>query len=756
MTYGLLTPDVPLGPFEGACVTVWSAQGKQAKLHTKSSCSYLRSARVSEEEVRLDASTVGRLCPQCSAYSSWARPGTGLGIFLDAVTGLGLLYELDRYHEADEDTYSDEEVGQAASVLIRAASGSEESAPADAEDEAEDQAEDERWEELQEARRVREAVFAEWLGALTSLHRVFQVLDLFPWLRSWAGAGVRRKADRLEALRAQAGKLVAQDSLVLAAAVSAMEEPGVPADDPAFAPMGIPAEAASKLTSLWRRWRSKVEASWDHPREQEYLVHHLVSGMSSRRKGYDQMLERARVLLSAWEEAARSVTASQGDERVLVARVPDSALAERGSRESFFDQLSEWERGVLASYTISADWGRSAQLAVTVRVPGPVAACLLSQQSVLVYDAPAQEIAVSEAVAVPEALPGAGEGLQPGVFDDTPVNGRRLLTLEHLRALRGTMRDAEQLYVVLSIDAGVEVVALSVLEQRCAAGWQGVILAGASDLPDVLFETRLQAISEGAPEGASVWTPRVYSPHDEAFGRSLSMAEGERVIVQLCEGRHDIGHALRSLVLARSMADLRDLDAEEYDERDRPRRSFASAVWHGLLAMEQLDLEPFESGSDSDWSHGSGLPLGVLASVQAYTTDAAGRYQGRAHSPGCAHRRPQRGVGRHDEMVTIEELLGNKGFDPCSKCGGYAVRRLSDPQVAYYRAAHRLHGLVQLIPTTPRHRTADTGKLARTLDELGGLDAQTAEAWFTSRGQARQWRRNVDRLRSELQEPPTT
>lgn len=747
MTYGLLTPDVPLGPFEGVAVTVWSAQGKQAKLHTKSSCSYLRSARVTEREVRLDASTVGRLCPQCAVYGSWARPGTGLAIFMDAVTGLGLLYELDRYHEADEEALSDEEVGQAASVLLRTSSGSEESTPIDAEDEAED----ERGEELHEARDVRGTVFAEWLDALTSLNRVHQVVDLFPWLRSWAQAGVQRKADRLEALRAQAGQLVAPDSLVLAAAVSAMEEPDVPADDPAFAPLGTPAEATARLTSLWRRWRSTVGDSWDHPREQEYLVHHLTSGMSSRRKGYDQMLERARVLLTEWEETARSVTADQDDERVLVGRVPDGALAELGSRESFFDQLSEWERGVLASYTVAVDWG---QPAVTVRVPESVAACLLSQQSVLAYAAPAH--GALESVAVPEPLPGADEWLRPGVFDDTPVNGRRLLTAEHLRALRSTMPDAEQLYVVLGVDTGVEVVALSGLEQRCATGWQGVILAGASDLPDALFETRWQAESEGAPEGGSVWTSRVYDPHDEAFGRSLSAAEGERVLLRLREGRRGAAHALRSLALARSVADLRDLEAAGYDDRGYPRSSFASAVWHGLLAMEQLDLEPFESDADSDRPLGSGLPLGVLASVQAYTTDAAGRYQGRAHSPGCAHRRPQPGVGRHDELVTIEELLGNKGFDPCSKCGGYAVRRLSDPQVAYYRAAHRLHHLVQLIPTTPRHRTADTGKLARTLDELSGLDAQTVEAWFPSRGQARQWRRITDRLRSGLQEPPIT
>jgi hypothetical protein len=316
---------------------------------------------------------------------------------------------------------------------------------------------------------------------------------------------------------------------------------------------------------------------------------------------------------------------------------------------------------------------------------------------------------------------------------------------EHLRALRGAGADAEQLYAVLGVGTGVEVVALSVLEQRCAAGWQGVILAAASDLPDVLFETGLHA---GAGE-ESVWSPRVYDPEHEEFGRSLSAAEGERVLVRLCEMRQDVGQALKSLVLARSVTDLRDLEAVGYDERGYPRRAFVPAVWNGLLAMEQLDLEPFASDPDDVWPGGSGLPLGVLASVQAYTTDASGRYQGRAHSPGCAHRRPYGGVDRQDDMVTIDELLDNKRFDPCSKCGGYAVRRLSEAQVAYYRAAHRLYNLIQRSPA--RHGRGGTEQFRRTLDELSNLDVSTEEAWFPIREHARQWRRVTRRLQAELQ-----
>ncbi|MFI1740186.1 hypothetical protein [Streptomyces sioyaensis] len=167
MIYGLLTPDVPLGPFEGSPITVWSTQGKQAKLHASSSCSYLRSARATEREVHLDASVVARMCPQCGASSSWARPGTGLAVFLDTLTGLGLLYELDNFRDADEDASSDEEVRQAAALLHRQAP--EVPTDAAAQGEAEDDDEDTTWEELQEARRVREAVFREWRGALASI-----------------------------------------------------------------------------------------------------------------------------------------------------------------------------------------------------------------------------------------------------------------------------------------------------------------------------------------------------------------------------------------------------------------------------------------------------------------------------------------------------------------------------------------------------------------------------------------------------------
>ncbi|TQJ38000.1 hypothetical protein [Streptomyces sp. SLBN-115] len=281
---------------------------------------------------------------------------------------------------------------------------------------------------------------------------------------------------------------------------------------------------------------------------------------------------------------------------------------------------------MLASYTADAVW--EPQSVITVRVPDPVAVRLLTQHHALSYSEPETAKADQPAAQSPaDPRPAAGSGVGPGVFDDTPVHSRRLVTGEHLRTLRAAMRDAEQLYVVFAVGSGLEVVALSVLEERCAAGWQGSIIAGASDLPDALFTP----LPPSPDHEESVWPARIHDPHHEAFGGHLSTAEGERVLVRLLEGRRDTNHALRSLALARGVADLRQLQAVGYDDRDFPRRPFASAVWHGLLAMEQLALEPFEP--DTGWQHASGLPLGVLAGVQAYTSDAEGRYQGRAHSP---------------------------------------------------------------------------------------------------------------------------
>ncbi|MFI9616794.1 hypothetical protein ACIHCM_34810 [Streptomyces sp. NPDC052023] len=738
----MLASDVPLGPFEGTPITDWSGRGRQAKLHAAPSCSYLRSAQADERVVYLDAAVVGRMCPQCGTYNSWARLGTGLAVFLDTLTGPGLLHELDRFRDTDESSPDGEEIRHAAAVLYRPVS--DEPADSCGRDEAED--DDGSWQVLQEARQIRESVFREWRGALASLHRTHRHLELFPWLRPWAEPAIEAKAERLRGLQGQAALLVDREVLLMAAAAAQAEEPDVPAEDPAFTPLGGPDQVRKHLVSLWQRWSSAVADTWDAPQRHTFLAHRLVEGMGSRRKGRDQILERGRAVMAGWEREIRSAVGDEHGERTLVARLPHDA-AVRGVRRSLLDRLGEWELGVLALHTVSTVWEPNS--VITVRVPEPVAARLLAQRSGLSYSEPESAGTTPSATGLHAA---DKAGLGPGVFDDTPVHRRRVVSAGHVRALRAAMRDAEQLYAVFSRAAGLEVVSLSTLEQRCAEGWQGTIIAGASDLPDALFTPSPSSGQDETRDG-EVWPSRVHDPHHEDFGRHLSVAEGERVLQRLCARGRDTGHALRSLSLAQGLADLRQLDTAGYDDQGNPRRPFASAVWHGLLAMEQLDLEPFASDTGSGWQRGSGLPLGTLAGVQVYTSDAFGAYEGRAHSPGCTHRRPEDGLYHDDDLVPLERLIGNESFDPCSKCGGYAVRRLSEHQVAYYRAAHRLHDLAQTVSYAARRGDAERTELGAKLREFTDMDRQTLKAWFPSREESRQWRRTVDRLLAALRSP---
>ncbi|WP_405966031.1 hypothetical protein OG713_45875 (plasmid) [Streptomyces sp. NBC_00723] len=94
-----------------------------------------------------------------------------------------------------------------------------------------------------------------------------------------------------------------------------------------------------------------------------------------------------------------------------------------------------------------------------------------------------------------------------------------------------------------------------------------------------------------------------------------------------------------------------------------------------------------------------------------------------------------------------------ESFDPCSKCGGYAVRRLSKDQVAYYRTAHRLHDLAQKAPFAVRRGDPERAELEAKLREFTKVDRQTTQAWFPSWEETLQWRRTVDRLLSALRSP---
>lgn len=737
MAYGRLSPEVPLGPFAMSRITVWSTPGSKAKLHASEHCPRVRSGTLTASELPL-STVVERMCPRCAEFGPWARPGTGLGIFLEALTGLGLPYELGRYTGPDEDTRTDEDVRQTATLLNRPSRNM----PEEDLDEAAEEDEDD-WREIREAHDERALIFGQWREAAASLHRAFGLLAPFPWLKPWASPFLGQKASYSALLQQQARQLIRQDALVVAACVEAMDTPDLLPEDPALTALGPPAEVASGLASLWQRWSGGAAGSWEHPREQGYVAHYLTDGMRGRRKGRDAVLGHAKQLVSAWTAEAEAAASGHWEERILVARLPERSALRRSDRnESYGHELSEWELGVLVCWGTEVDWER---LTITLRVPEPVASRLLSPGSSLSCHTP--EEAAAEPVAVPEQL------VESGVFDDGPVGERRPVTAGHLRALRTIAREADQLYLVLSTANGPEVIPLSVLEQRVNAGGRYIVVAAAGDLPEgILPEWREQAAETDSPEGGSVWPPRIHDSKDPGFARHLGAAEGEQVVARLIRGsRWEAGAALRSLSLARGVTDLRVLEGT-YDERGHRRGVFPYDVWHGLLAMETLRLAPFRPASQDRSRGGSGLPLGNLARVQLYTTDAAGRYEGRAHSPGCQHQRGDRGLTWNYDLVTVEEMVRAEEFDPCSKCGGYATRRLTEAQVAYYRAAHRVHEIADRVRWAAgnRERAGDCTALVAEVKKWSHKDA--VDEWLETEEQATRWHQMMRELSRTAQQ----
>lgn len=625
-----LTPDVPLGPFEGTRVTVYAAGGKQAKLHAVRKCSYLRGREAGALQVPLDASVVGRLCTHCAADGPRVRQETGLGIFLEALGGLGLLYQLGSYTGADENEDWDQgEVEAAAALLL--------SAPQDPDnDEEEDDSAEEARATREEAERLRDGVLAEWRSAATSLHQARQTVLVFPWLEQWAQPQLLAKEQCLAALRSQAALFVDPAGLLTAAAVATMEDPRLPCDDKAFTVLGTAADITCGLRSLWGRWQREAADGWDHPEKHSWTVHYLVDGISSRRKGRDQALAAAEVLLATWADHAQQTAASAGavPEVLVSVTLPDAADEEPHARgRKWLDGLGTWELGVLVTFLQDADWGRGM---VTVRVPELIAGRLLDRRSPLACT-PHQGMPSSTAEADSDRSAAAADGpIGPGIFDDTPIADRRPVTAGHLQALRAASGHADQLYLVFSAEQGAEVVPLTALEERCRKGWQGIIVAGASDLPGHLIEP-WKASTLHESDGASDQAPSAAHTRDHrdpSFGEHLGVDDGLRAMERRSYSDRDREHSLRCLAMARGVKDLRTLDGG-YDRDGRRSPAFPYAVWHALLAMSTISLRPFRAPGEDRWNSGPGIPLAPLADIQIYTTNADPLVQGKGHSPDC-------------------------------------------------------------------------------------------------------------------------
>lgn len=738
MGNGSLTADVPLGPFLGTLVTVHAARGRQAKLHASRDCSHLRSREVTTVEVHLDAAVLDRLCPSCAAWGPRVRPGTGLGIFLDALCGVGLLYQLHSYSAVGEDEDWDQDEIEAAAALLRVE-------PQTALDE-EDQ-EDHGWEARQDAERLRDSVFSTWRSAAKSLHQAGATLGMFPWLTEWAEPKLALKKKNLTGLQAQAALFVDAQGLLAAAAAADLDEPRLPLDDQAFKVLGSAAEIRSGLGSLWRTWQRKASDGWDRPEARSYLAYQLVHSIHSRRKGRDEALAGAHLLLASWERHAQEAvtSADPAPKKLVTVTLPRTGDKETsGHGRDTWDGLDTWMLGVLVAYLVDADFDRGA---VTLRVPELIADRLLTHAAPL----PCTPQSDVSDVPAPDSAVRVSAQIQPGIFDDTPVADRQLVTADHLRVLRAASANADQLYIIFSAEHGAEALPLAALETRCAQGWQGVIIASASDLPSRLIKPWKDHLSEQLDDAANepVWSERIHDPHSPAFGQRLSVEDGHRVMARLSYPDREHEYNLRTLAIARSVHDLRMLDGG-YDHHGRPSHVVPHAVWNALLAMDPLDLEPFAAPSEDRWRSGSAIPLGNLADVQIYTTNADPLVQGKGHSPACGHAR-DRGVTKDYDLLSVAQILDRDDTDWCSQCGGYTVRRLTAGQLSYYRAAHRLHSVAEKLrpDQPPTQYNLDTAALLSQLDELAQWPVQNktslhiADTW--------RWGKIVDRLHAKAQ-----
>ncbi|MFJ9339900.1 hypothetical protein ACIRP0_11490 [Streptomyces sp. NPDC101733] len=687
----MLTADVPLGPFEGTKITVYSAKGKNAKLHVRRECGQLRTANVSSAEVPLNADVVGRFCSGCAGWGPRVRPTSGLGILLEALSGVGLPHQLQAYAEPNEDAYWTQNEVRAAAELLRT------------QPDTEDDEDDERWETRREADQLREEVLSLWRHAAGSLDRAQAIIAHFPWLMDWARPKLSAKQDYLETLRAQAALFVEPADLVFAAAAAALDTPPLPADDPAFAVLGNRMRISTGLSTLWRKWQCAAEDGWDAPTSRAFSRYALVEGIRSNKKGRAEALEGAARLIKSWEEGARTAAATTDATPMVwvTACWPEEAeKPTRGDARDVFQVLDRWTLGVVATWTVTADWG---QRTITLKVPALVADRLLASSSGLTCKRGAE-------AALFEADPQAGS-VVPGVFDDTPVFDRKLISSAHLAALRNFSYAADQLYIVFSTGGGAEVLPLRVIEKRVEQGWLGVIVAGASDLPESVIKPWIEEAhpSSGGDEGTR-------PDHDSAgradrLGVDLGLAAGTQAAVRWTHGERAKEHNLRLLAMARGAHDLRGLDTG---------RSVVLSVafWEGLLTPGPLDLTPFRSPSPDRWHGGSGLPLGVLASVQVYATNADPALEGKGHSPFCRHGR-DRGLTHDDDLLSVSQLLARDDWNWCSKCGGYSARRLTDTQLSYYQAAHQLHDIAGQLDDERTYRArVEPDTLIKQLDEL--------------------------------------
>jgi hypothetical protein len=170
----------------------------------------------------------------------------------------------------------------------------------------------------------------------------------------------------------------------------------------------------------------------------------------------------------------------------------------------------------------------------------------------------------------------------------------------------------------------------------------------------------------------------------------------------------EIGATTSALAAVHRLAavdDLRTVDLAEEALRYGLMRSF---LLHALLVRgDCVDLTPFEDG----------VPLGQLALVPVYCSDArrqwapSSQWASKPHGPGCRHHRYLR---RDEDLLTLGEWLkrlsaaaGEPSWSrdscACSRCGGFALRRLDAMQLRYWRAVHEVYQAKRAVEEHEQH-----------------------------------------------------
>jgi hypothetical protein len=193
----------------------------------------------------------------------------------------------------------------------------------------------------------------------------------------------------------------------------------------------------------------------------------------------------------------------------------------------------------------------------------------------------------------------------------------------------------------------------------------------------------------------------------------------------------EIGASTSALAAVHRLAavdDLRGVDLAGEAVRYGLMRSF---LLHALLVRgDCVDLTPFEGG----------VPLGHLATVPVYCSDVRRQWASKPHGPGCQHHKNLRG---DDDLLTLGEWVGrlsaaaqksswSREVCVCSRCGGFAIRRLNTVQLRYWRVVHEVYQAAKVIAGHEQHRT-DVSEPDR---ELERRDRARALQTFTDVGVA--------------------